>query len=137
MSPFCSCLRSVAEVLAGAQEGLGCTGYQSSGELAAHSLYYSANLALVPTTQEVALLLHRRTGWAVFNLCLFLAVLGVIGTGTWALVEGLKSTDGKTVEFWNIVATAKTKVNFTDLPKLEYFPAQCSKRPPIETLNDD
>ena len=43
-------------------------------------------------------------------MLLFIVVLGVVGTCTWALVEGIRTTDGKVSEFWGIVGQAKTQV---------------------------
>ena len=41
---------------------------------------------------------------------MFVVVLGVVGTGTWALVEGIKSTDGDVQDFWNIVGSIESQV---------------------------
>ena len=37
--------------------------------------------------------------------------LGVVGTSTWALIEGIKTTDGKVSEFWTLLSNLQDDVN--------------------------
>ena len=37
--------------------------------------------------------------------------LGVIGTSTWALIEGIKTTDGKVGDFWNLISDLQGDVS--------------------------
>ena len=53
----------------------------------------------------------RRNKWAVFNILLLVVALGVIGTSTWALVEGIKTTDGKVNDFWTLISDLEDDVS--------------------------
>lgn len=43
---------------------------------------------------------------------MLVVVLGVIGTSTWALVEGIRSTDGKVNDFWTILSNLQDDVSY-------------------------
>jgi len=45
---------------------------------------------------------------AAFGVLLLLATLGVVGAGTWALVVGIESTDGKVGDFWALITSIQT-----------------------------
>ncbi len=40
-----------------------------------------------------------------------MVALGVVGTSTWALIEGIKSTDGKVKDFWNLIDDLQNDVS--------------------------
>jgi len=65
---------------------------------------------------------------AAFGVLLLLATLGVVGAGTWALVVGIESTDGKVGDFWALITSIQTRVA-PPLPPLPRGSAARSPRP--------
>ena len=71
---------------------------------------------------ELESLRCRRNRWAVFNVIMLIVALGVVGTSTWALVEGIKTTDGKVNDFWSLIGSLQNSVRSHDACQISDIP---------------
>ena len=61
----------------------------------------------------------RKNKQAGFNLILTIVTLGVVGAGTWALVTGIKATDGQVNDVWDLIGVVRQKVKCLSVVSLK------------------